>query len=98
MTYLLAFLPILVVGGLMLGLRWGGQQAGPLAWLVTLVVALTAFGATWDVVWVSQLKGLLLSAYVLLVIWPALFIYALVDGIGGMNALEAEIKLIFPDR
>jgi lactate permease len=98
MNYLLAFLPILIVILLMVLLRWGSQQAGPIAWLVGCAIGALVFGLTWDAWWVSQLKGLILSAYVLFVIWPALFLYKLVDAVGGMKALVQKLNQFLPDR
>ena len=69
-----------------------------MAWLVCLAIATAFFGLNWDVWAVSQLKGLVLSVYVLLVIWPALFLYMLVDDMGGMSALVISLESIFTQR
>jgi len=37
-NWLIALSPIIVVLILMVGLRWGGSKAGPVGWLVALVV------------------------------------------------------------
>ena len=96
--YVLAGLPILVVIGVMIRLRWGGQRAGPLGWMVGLLVAVLAFGLTFDALWVSQLKGLLLSAFVLAVLWPALLLYNLVNQAGGIGAITHALERLIPDR
>ncbi len=98
MQYFLAALPILVVLALMLALRWSGQRAGPVGWLVGLLVAAFAFGLNFDVLWVSQLKGLFLSLFVLAVLWPALFLYNIVDQIGGIRALAHALEQTISDR
>jgi lactate permease len=96
--YGLAGLPILVVIGVMVRLRWSGQRAGPLGWLVGLLVAVLAFGLTFDVFWVSQLKGLLLSVFVLAVLWPALLLYNVVNQAGGIQAITSALDHLIPDR
>ncbi len=98
MNYFFAALPILVVLVLMLGLRWGGQRAGPVGWLAGLIVAAFAFGLTFDVFWVSQVKGVLLSLYVLAVMWAALFLYNVVDQIGGIRALALALEQTIAER
>ncbi len=98
MNYFLAFLPILAVLGLMIALKWGGQQAGPLGWLVAVVIAFLAFGLTPEAFWVSQLKGLYLSFTVLLILWPAMFLYYIIDGMGGIMAVAAKLKMLVPDH
>ena len=91
-NYGLAIFPILVVLILMTALRWGGQHAGPLGWLMGLFVAFIAFGLNWEIFWVSQLKGISLSLFVLWVIWPALFLFNVVDQAGGIQAISDVLE------
>jgi lactate permease len=98
MDYLLAILPILIVLGLMIFLRWGGQRAGPVGWLSAVVVASLAFGLDWQVFWVSQVKGFLLSLNVLVVLWAALYLYHLVDQIGGVRAIAQRLQELIAER
>ncbi len=98
MLYFLAIFPILVVLGLMVWLRWGGQRVGPIGWLVGLVVGFAAFGLTPQVLVVSQLKGLYLSFTVLLILWPAMFLFHLVDRIGGIQAIAHRLKELVSDH
>lgn len=98
MTALLAALPLLVVLGLMLLLRWGAQRAGPAGWLAGLLVGATAFGLTPQVFWVSQAKGLLFSLYVLTLLWSALFLYNVVDRAGGVRAIASALESAIADR
>ncbi|HTX78781.1 MAG TPA: L-lactate permease, partial [Longilinea sp.] len=79
MLALLAFVPILLVLILMLVFRWGSAQAGLAGWCCELLVAALAFGLDWPVFWVSQVKGLLLTLNVLIILWPATFLYSMVD-------------------
>jgi lactate permease len=87
LTWLLAFSPIAVVLVLMVGLRWGGKKAGPVGWIVALLVAWLFFGAGPQVLLYSQLRGLLLSLYVLYIIWLALVLYRVVDEAGAITVI-----------
>ena len=98
MIYLLAVLPILIVLALMLVFRAGSHQAGFVGWLAGLVIAVFFFGLNWQVFWVSQAKSLLVTLNVLLVIWPALFLYHLVDQVGGIKAIAKALENLIPDR
>lgn len=98
LQYVLAALPILIVLGLMVALRWGGQRAGPAGWLAGVVVALLAFGLNFDVFWVSQAKGVLLALFVLAVLWPALLLYNLVARAGGIQATAQRLESLIADR
>ncbi len=90
-TWFLAFTPIAVVLVLMVGLRWGGKKAGPVGWLTALVVAALFFGAGPEVLLVSQLRGVLLSLYVLYIIWMALALYRVVDEAGAIAVIGRGI-------
>jgi lactate permease len=92
MQYFLAALPLLLVIVLMMLFRWGGERAGPAGWLAGLLLGLFAFGLTPSVFQVSQIKGVQLSIFVLGVIWPALFLYHLVDQAGGIQAIPAAFS------
>lgn len=96
--FILAILPIATVLGCMIGLHWGAQKAGPAGWAVGIVIAMLSFGLTIDVLWVSQLKGLLLSLFVLAVLWPALLLYNLVDQMGGIRAIALALEKLISDR
>ena len=98
MNYLLALLPILIVLTLMLVFRAGSHQAGLAGWAVGLGVAFLVFGLNWQVLWVSQVKSLLITLNVLLVIWPALFLYHLVDQAGGIRGIAEALEKLMPDR
>lgn len=98
MRYFLALLPILVVLALMIGWRWGAHQAGPAGWLAGLAVGALSFGLTPQLFWVSQAKGLLLSVFVLAIIWPALFLYHWNDQNGGIAAVARLLEGSMPNR
>jgi lactate permease len=96
--WLLAFTPILVVLVLMLGFRWGGAKAGPVGWLVAVVIALAFFGADLELLAYSQIKGLLLTLFVLYIIWMALFFYHTVDAAGAVEVIGAGLPRLTADR
>lgn len=98
MSYLYAALPILLVLALMLFFKRGSHQAGFAGWLAGIVVAVLVFGLNWQVFWVSQAMGLLLSLNVLAVLWPALVLYHLVDQAGGIRAIAGALQEMIPDR
>lgn len=78
--------------------RWSGSRAGIFSWLMTLLIASLFFGLTPQVLIVSQLKGLLFSLYVLIILWPALLLYHLNDQVGGIQALTTWLGRLVTDR
>ncbi len=92
MNYFLAFLPILAVLVAILFFRQSGQRAGLGGWAGGVIIALIFFGLNWDTFWVSQLKGLYLSFVVLLILWPALWLYNLVDESGAIRLMASGLS------
>lgn len=98
LDWFLALLPILGVLVLMLRFHWGGAQAGAVGWAVALVVAALRFGAGPMVLWYAQLKGLLLTLYVLYLIWTALLFYRVAEEADAIDAIGAGLRRLTPDR
>jgi lactate permease len=96
--WLLALSPIVVVLILMIGFRWGGSKAGPVGWLTAIVVSLAFFGAPPALLAYSQLKGLLLTVYVLYIIWMALVLYNVVNEAGAITVIGRAISRLTGDR
>ncbi len=97
-TWLLALLPIAVVLVLMLGFRWGGARAGPVGWLTAFFVALLFFGATPELLAYVQLKGVLLTAHVLYIIWMALVLYHVVNEAGAIAVIGRGVARLTTER
>jgi lactate permease len=98
LDWLLASLPILAMLVLMLRFRWGGAQAGAVGWGVALLVGALRFGAGWQVLVYAQLKGLLLSLFVLYIMWAALLFYRVTDEAGALSAIGAGLPRLTRDR
>jgi len=98
LDWLLAFLPILAILVLMLRFRWGGAKAGAAGWLVALLVAALRFGAGWRVLAYAQLKGLLLTFFVVYIIWGALLFFRVTDEAGAVEAVGQGLPRLTPDR
>ncbi len=96
--FLLALSPILVVLILMVRFRWGGAKAGPVGWLVALIVSLSFFGAGPSLLAYSQMRALLLTLYVLYVIWMALVLYNTVAEAGAITIIGQGIVRLTGDR
>ena len=98
MAAILATIPILLVLITMTVFRKGSALAGLVGWLSGLAVAVLFFGLNWQVLWISQGKGLLLTLNVLMILWPALLLYTLVDQVGGIRAIAGALHELIPDR
>ena len=98
LSWLLALSPIVVVLVLMVGFRWGGRKAGPVSWVVAMLVAWLFFGASPEMLLYSQVRGLLLTLYVLYIVWMALILYRVVDEAGAISEIGRGISRLTSER
>ncbi len=96
-NWLLAFSPIAIVLVLMVGFRWGGHRAGLVGWVVGLAIAWLRFGAGLEVLFYSQVQAVLLSLFVLYIIWMALVLYRVVDEAGAIAVTGRGISRLTGD-
>jgi len=95
---LLASSPISVILFLMVGLRWGAARAGPAGWLTAFIVGFLFLGATPELLAYSQLRGVLLSLFVLYIIWMALLLYNVVNEAGAIDVISEGISRLTGDK
>lgn len=96
--WILAFAPILTVLVLMIFKNWSGSRAGAAGWIISLLVGIFFFGAHAELLFYSQIRGALLSLNVLYIIWPALFLYHVVNETGSIKAIAAGIQRFSGDK
>ncbi len=93
-----AALPIAAVLILMINLKWGGAEAGAVGWLVAIVVASFVFKADLDIVIFAQTKGVLLTVYVLYIVWAALLLYYATAETGAIDTIGAGIRKLTTNK
>ncbi len=98
MTALLAVLPIVVVGVLMIGLAWPSSRAMLVGWVCAAVVA----AIWWDMPlrWLTAaiLASAINAADILLIVFGALLILQMMRVSGGMETISRSIASVSTDR
>ncbi|TBH20038.1 L-lactate permease [Thermus thermamylovorans] len=94
----LAFLPILVVLVLMLGLGWGARQAMPFSLLTVALVGLLAWQVPGVVVLAAAIQGIWVALSLLWIIFGALFLLAVLSRSGAVEAIRKGLRTVSPDR
>jgi lactate permease len=98
LTWLLSFLPLVVVMVLMLGFRASGKRASAAGWVTAVLVSLLAFGGTWKLLAYAQVKALWMSLDVLYIVWGALLLYNLVHEAGAIQAISTWLPSVSGDK
>jgi lactate permease len=88
---LLAAAPIVILGFLLVKLRWTAQQAGTMGMFVAAAIAMLFFQTPVETLAVAGAKGVWDSASILFVIWPALLLYHIMNKSGGYDSLRQGI-------
>jgi len=95
---LLAFTPIALSGVLLVGLGWSAKRAMPLVYVVTALIALTAWGVSFNRVLAATLEGIIITVQVLWIIFGALLLLNTLKHSGGIASIRSGFARISPDR
>ena len=95
---LLAFTPIALSGVLLVGLGWSAKRAMPLVYVVTALIALTAWGVSFNRVLAATLEGIIITVQVLWIIFGALLLLNTLKHSGGIASIRSGFARITPDR
>ncbi len=95
---LLAFLPILVIGILLVGLRWTARNAMAVGFVVVVVVAMAVWNVEPVAIAASVVEGLGISIDILYIVFGALLLLATMTASGAMSSIRAAFTRVSPDR
>jgi lactate permease len=98
MYFTLALTPILFILVLMVGFRWGAARAGGAGYISAFLIAVLFFGAGPELLAYAQMKALLLTLDVLLVIWAAFLLFRVADEAGAINTIGQSLPHLTPDK
>ena len=91
---LLAFTPIALSGVLLVGLGWSAKRAMPLVYVVTAVIALMAWGVSFNRVAAATLEGIIITVQVLWIIFGALLLLNTLKHSGGIASIRSGFARI----
>ncbi|PZO66812.1 MAG: lactate permease [Paracoccus denitrificans] len=95
---LLAFLPIITAGVLLIGFRMPARIVMPLTYVIAVVVALGAWGVSANRVIASTLQGLMQTGGLLWIIFGALLLLNTLKHSGAIATIRSGFTAITPDR
>ena len=95
---LLAFVPLVLAGVLLIGLRMAAKIAMPIVFIVTALIALFTWEMSFNRVLASTLQGLILTVAILWIIFGAILLLNTLKHSGGITAIRNGFSGISPDR
>ncbi|MEJ2762997.1 L-lactate permease [Photobacterium sp. MCCC 1A19761] len=95
---LLAFSPIVVAAVLLVGLNWPAKRAMPVAFLLTVAIALLAWDMSATRVFASTLQGLAITVSVLWIVFGAIFLLNTLKHTGAITTIRNAFTNISADR
>ncbi|WP_163647635.1 L-lactate permease [Modicisalibacter sp. 'Wilcox'] len=95
---LLAFLPLLLAGILLIGFRLPARTAMPVVFVVTALIGLFAWNMTFTRVLASTFQGLILTVAILWIIFGAILLLNTLKHSGGIAAIRNGFSGVSPDR
>ncbi|PVZ09356.1 L-lactate permease [Actinomycetospora cinnamomea] len=95
---LLALAPILVVGVLLVGLRWPAKWAMPVGFVTAALVGAFAWGMPGVTILAASIEGLIIALGLLFIIFGALLLLQTLTQSGALATIRAGFTSISPDR
>lgn len=95
---ILAFVPLVLAGVLLIGFRWPAKYAMPVVFLLTALIGLSAWDMSFNRVLASSLQGLVLTAAILWIVFGAILLLNTLKHSGGISSIRRGFANISPDR
>ena len=95
---LFALLPILTIFLLLVIARLPAKNVMPLAYLVTVIIALLVWQVSIPVIFASTLQGLVIAIEILYIIFGAIFLLNVLQASGAIATIRQGLLAISPDR
>ena len=96
--FLLALMPVLTVFVFLVVLRWPAKHAMPLAYVVTVAIALLFWGTDFVVVAAASVHGVVTALNILFIVFGAILLLYTMRESGAMQTLRQGFTNISPDR
>ncbi|RNL85804.1 L-lactate permease [Halostreptopolyspora alba] len=95
---LLAVLPILSIGVLLVGFRWPAKYAMPVGYAVVVLIAAFVWQVGWVEIAASTVEGFIIAVGLLYIVFGALLLLSTLNASGAIRSIRAAFTRISPDR
>lgn len=94
----MAFIPILAIFILMVGFRYPAKKAMPLAFVITLLLALLVWETPWNWIAAASLNGVVIAIKILFIVFGALLLLFTLRESGAIAVINQGFTGISPDK
>jgi lactate permease len=94
----LAFVPLVLAAVLLIGFSWPAKRAIPVVFVVTVLIALTAWSMTFNRLVAPSLQGLILTGSILWIIFGAILLLNTLKHSGAITLICSGFASISPDH
>ena len=95
---LLASLPLLVAGVLLVGFLWPATRAMPLAWLTAALIGYFAWGMPANWIAAASINGAITAITILWIVFGALFVLYVLQEVGAFDRINRGFAAVSDDR
>jgi lactate permease len=95
---ILAMMPILAVGVLLVGFRWPASRAMPICWIVAVGLAAWGWEVAWPKIAAASMLGVFISLELLYIVLGAILLLNTLERAGALRAIRQSLFNISPDR
>lgn len=96
--WLLAFLPIIVLLVLMIGLQWGATEAAPIGLVITVVTGIIFYKADVKLIAIESAKGIWSALSIFLIIWTAVLMYQVGNEVNAFSVIRNGMRKLLPNE
>ncbi|SDL41987.1 L-lactate permease [Halarsenatibacter silvermanii] len=98
MLALLAAIPIIIVGVLMIGFMWPAMKAMPLGWIAAVIIGVIWWDMPLNWIMGASIGGVIDAFGILLIVFGALLILQLLKESGGVDSISYSMATVSTDR
>jgi lactate permease len=96
--FVLGLMPVLTVLVFLVILRWPARRAMPIAYVITVLIALFVWGTDANMVWAASVHGVVTALNILFIVFGAILLLYTLRESGGLATLRQGLINISPDR
>jgi lactate permease len=96
--WIMAAVPISVLLILMVVFQWGAKKAAPIGLILAVIIAVFFFKAPMNLLFSEGLKGVWSALIVLMIVWPAILLFEVVQHAQAFTVIRTGIQKYSPNE